>query len=755
MDLLNKNINNNSGNFENTQVSAIKFMENNIGDIKKDSIEFNNQKHLIENNTTDYLQELNYQNNIKKEHNNNNNKYNEEVSNSLRMSDYRINNSDTIINGKNISNKLIFPKTYDSYIEYLYSKSINPINTQVFVKNNIYNFDSNNSIVTTDKNIEGIKLADNSLEFTEESDILNIIFDNKNNFITENDLISLSGISNSTVTLNLKLIFENNSTLVIIDSSPNFSTKISFINVYINFQFDTDKEYFENIPIQIINKTYQINIDVFNGQLKMNFNLPIPFYSESVYNNKFEGICTMTLFNVGNYPTNLLNTGTPQTNNNILPYLNVHSSSSSGIQIKLKGLLSANNIFSTGIQDNNKFYTGTNVTLNKVYYNNNNTPSNEYYFDLGENINNVCSLSISSSEIPNVEYNITLLNNKFYWNNISESTLYCITLEQGNYSYHNLKNEMQNQISKIKRTNINNLKQYQYNIINIDFDEYNNTSYFQSYNIFNLPKSLENLKVIIDHIQYEITISHQNHNLKKGDKIFIYESLDYYYIDKKYINTLDGHIITSIINNNSYIITITNINKILYDIHNNNNKTGGYSLKIKSPNSISLDFSSNDNFGDLMGFIYTGTQFAVTPFSSSSIDYIITNKQPYAFNANDTLIFNNINIPDKIFKQIHNNYILLKLSVENNKIQVGTTETFFYKFITLNNTNKYYSNTFVDEPVVIYPPIINLSSLTLSWCYPDGTSFDFYGNKFSLSFNISNINNYPQNTNIDPHLSRI
>lgn len=752
----NRNINNNNNvntfDTENTQVASIKFMENNVGTVKNDTQEFNNQKYLIQNNTTDYLQDLNYQNNIQKNRDDNNNKYNEQINNELRMDNFRINNSDTIVDGKNISNKLIFPKSYDPYIEYLYSKSINPINTQVSIKNRIYNLDSDNAIQFNDKNIDIIKLEKNTLEFTEGSDLLNIYFDNTNNRITENDIVSLSGIANSKVLINLKLIFNNNSNKVIIDNFPNFTNKINFINVYINFKLHTDQLYFQNIPLQVINKTYQMNINNYNGQLKMSFILPILFYSENVYNNIFETTCTMTLFNVGNYPTNLLNTGIPQSVNNILPYFNVHNSNSQGIQIQLKGNISVNNIFSTGEQSGNKYYTGSNVTLSTVYHNNN-TSTEEYYFKFGENINNVCSLSIASSEIPNINSNITSLNNKFYWNNITESTIYNIEIDAGNYSYANLKKEMERKISQVKRTNINNLKQYEYNNIDISFDEYNNTSYFKSYNLFYNPESLKDIFQIIENIQYDITISHFNHNLNIGDTIFISDSLDFYFIDKKYINTIDGHIITNIVNNNSYKISIININKIIYDT--NIIQNGGFSLKIKSPNSISLNFSYSDTFGDLMGFGNIGNQFSITPFSSSDTQYIITNKQSYSFNVDNTMILNDLSVPDKFFKNNYTNYILLELSIENKKIQAGTTNSYFYKFHTPNENTGYYLNTFINEPIVINPPISKLSSVYLSWHYPDGSSVNFNGNKFSLSLNISEVNNHPENTNINENLGKI
>jgi len=754
IDRKNRNINkeNNSDSLSNTQVSSIKFMENNIGTIKDDKEEFNNQRYLIRNNTTPYLQDLNYQNNIQRERDNNE-KYNEQVSEDLRNLNYRINNSDVVIDGINLSNKLVYPKTYDNYIEYLENKSIRPIDTVVLTEHQIFNFDSDNAIPTTDKVNNKIKLLDNSLEFTNNSDILKINFDNSNEEINTNDLITLNGISNSRVNVKVKLIFKNDSSEVIIDNNPNFLYKIGFLNIFINFNFVTEEKTFQNIPLQVLNRTYNINIKEYNGQLKMYYKLPITFYSDSVYTNTFEEICTLTFFNIGNYPTNLLNSGLPQNQNNLLPFLNVYDSNKSGIKIKLKGNMSINNNFSTGVEQGDYFFTGSNVTLNKVYFNNDNKISNEYYFDLGKNINNVCSISVISSEIPNTIYNITNLNNKFYWNNLSETNLYTITLTQGDYNYEQLKTEMEKLISKTKRTNVNPLKQYEYNIIEINFDDFNNTSYFKSYNIFYLPQCIKKVIPIIENISYSLIISHNDHNLKKGDRIFITDSLDVYFIDSSYINSKDGHIITSIINTDSYTININNINKIPYDT--NITQEGGFSIKIKSPNSISLNFSFDNTFGDLMGFFYVGNEFAITPFSSSDTDYIITNQQNYAYNSNSSLILNGFNLPTKTFKNSHQNYILLKILDTNINFQVGNNQNYFYKFQTPIQSEKYYFNTFVDQPIVINPPLKKLSSLYFSWIYPDSTPVNFGRSKFSLSLKITTINNHPENTLINDDLAKI
>ena len=755
----NRNINkqNNETSTQNTQTVGIKFMEDYIGNYTDDphsKEHFINQKYLIRNNTTKYQEDINYNNKLRKNRHEND-EYNKLESDKLRMTDYRINASQTIIDNKNLSNPLIYPEYYDEYFEYLAKKSITPINNRVVVIDRIFNLDSNNATQTQDKTEQNIPLNDNSLQFTDGSDRLKIHFDNSNGTLETDDLISLSGVSNSSVTIsNLHFNFEIGSSTVIIDTNPNFTELINFIPVYINFKLITNDSYFQNIPIQILNRTYKINISEYNGQPRMSIKIPILFYSESVYNTTLVSTTTLTLFNVGNYPTNLLNTSsdTESQENALLPFFNVNHSTDKYIEIVLKGNVSVNNNFLTGIEDGNSFYTGKNLTMNKIMFDNNNSLNNEYYFELGKNVTNICLMTIESSELPNINYNINSSNNKFYWNNLADSTLYSITLDVGNYSYPELKKEMEEQISKVKKTNILVDLQYEYNIIEVNFNESNETSSFKSFNLFYFVKPFKKIKPIYeDNNSFGIEIFHPNHNLDVGDRIFISNSIDYFTIDASYINNTSGHVINKVINKDLYLIIINNVNEIS-DVGDTG---GGNSIKLRSPNSISLNFSFDNTFGALMGFSNPGSQFSVTPFSSSSNDYTITNKQQYSYDISGTLIVNKINSPEKFFKNNYSNYILLKINTYNDKIQTGTKDLYFYKFQTPRINKDYIFNSFINEPIIFDPPLPNMSSLCLSWIYPDGSDVNFYGKDFSLSIKITKINNLPKNTDLNSNISRI
>jgi hypothetical protein len=754
---INKNTNINAdidnSTSQDTQTSGVKFMEKYIGNDKNDEKHFLNQKYLIQNNTTSYLEDLNYNSKINKNRFEND-KYNEQVNSELRKSDYRINTSETVVDNINLSNPVIYPREYDEYFEYLSKKSINSIDTRVVVSNIIYNLDSNNSIKTQDKTIQNIPINDNSLQFTNGSDKLKINFDNSKYILKENDMISLSGVSNSTITINnLNFIFKNNSDEVIIDIAPNFNRTINYLPVYINFQLETTDKYFQNIPLQILNRTHKINIVKYNGISRMSITIPILFYSENVYNINYISNCVLTLFSIGNYPTNLLNTSiNTETNlNSLLPFFVIENVTKKYIEIQLKGNVSINNNFTTGIEKGDSIFTGSNITLNKISFDNNNIVGGEYYFELGENVKNVASMSIDSSELPNINYNINSTNNKFYWSNLTDENSYNIEINVGNYTYPQLKTEIEDKVSKVKRNGINGKNQHEYNIIVVDFDISNETSYFTSANIFYFMKPFKKLISIQDVNNYYIEIYHPNHNLKSGDRIFIFNSLDYYVISNLYINTIEGHLIEYIINQNTYTILISNINPIT-DVGDTG---GGNSINLKCPNSFSLNFSYTDTFGDLMGFANTGMQFSITQYSSSINKYIITNKQPYSYNVDDALLINQINSPNRFFKNNYKSYILLKVNTFNIKNQSGTKIQYFYKFQLPITENNNILNTFVNEPIIFDPPIPSLSSLNLSWVYPDGTDVNFYGKNFSMSIKLTTISNSPQNTNLNSNLGRI
>lgn len=118
-------------------LSNINFIEKHIGGNNDDKLDnFNEQMNIIDNEKTDYNMMIDYYNKMERDKNKNSN-YTERLDNEQSATIYRINNFPTYIDDVNYSNPIIYPKEYDPYFNYLNSKNIKPINTQVVKKKNI------------------------------------------------------------------------------------------------------------------------------------------------------------------------------------------------------------------------------------------------------------------------------------------------------------------------------------------------------------------------------------------------------------------------------------------------------------------------------------------------------------------------------------------------------------------------------------------------------------------------------------------
>lgn len=762
----------------------IKFVEQHIGGSNDDSLSnFNNQTNIIKNNTNDYERIINYFNKIERDKNINNN-YEERIDNEQHTTPYRINNFATYVEDVNYSNPPIYPKEYDMYFEYLQKKNLNSINTQVVKQKEFINIDSTYRNTQTFLNIEKyINLEDYSLEFNNEKNYFKIYLEKANEKFEKNNYIILRGYQNyNNYYENMIFFFTNGSNRVVIDLKPNFITNIPYYDILIKISGvkNEDSLYWKNIPINLINELHKVYIINENNDYRLYFELPINFYSENELDKNLISECNITFLNIGNYPINLINANTPITTNNLGNYLIISEITDSYIQVLLSGIISINNnIHLDGIWENSVFKTGKNIQIGKINSFIQGFPNpNNYTVNLNKTYNNVASLKIVSSEIPNVQKNITAIendvntinsttdvnlkyiqnqNNKLYWQNIDDVGIYFIELIPGFYSYDELKKTIEETASKVPRNTINlNSNVYGYNTLTVDFDIEKNLSKFNLYNIYILPNCFENLYENIDTEKknsYTIRIIQSNHNFKKGDKIFITDSTDYYFINKDYINTIKGHIITNVVNNNFYDITIDNINKI-DDV---GNTKGGYTIKIKSYAIFRMFFNFKDTFGKLIGFRLTGEEYSITNYSNLFNNYTITNLQKYYYDISEVLIVNGNITPFDIYTNFSSQttrYILLLLNGVNlNNTPNGPS--YFYKFLLNGQPNTYLYNSFVNSPIFINPPIKALTQLNFTFINPDGGLVNFGNLNHSFTLEITTLNNLPENTNLTTYMARM
>lgn len=775
-------------------LSNINFIEKHIGGNNDDKLDnFNEQMNIIDNEKTDYNMMIDYYNKMERDKNKNSN-YTERLDNEQSATIYRINNFPTYIDDVNYSNPIIYPKEYDPYFNYLNSKNIKPINTQVVKKKEYLNIDSANRISTSSLNIgKYLSVKDYGLEFKTNTNNIKIHLNSpiNNEEINLNDYIILRGFkSYVNYYENLNFFFTNDSSVVTIDIKPNFIESISYTNITIVIEglgTNDTSEYWKNIPYQLLNGLQKVYISTTNLNSRLSFNLPINFYSVNQNDNVLISPCKITFNCLGNYPINLINANTPLTTLNLSNYLTVFDIKDDYIEVALSNTLSLNNnIQLDGYWKNDSFFTGKNVQIGKIEgFVQSYESANNFAIFLNKTYVNVAEIKIISSELPNVQININgyssqkknkdsithlsstvntnlnmsyleKTNNKLYWQNILDEGIYYIELNTGNYSYVLLKEIIEQKVSKIKRKPIfPNKYLSDYNYMEVQFIEEINESRFIMYDIYNLPNCFTEFTNISTSTKntFKIKIFCPQHNLKIGDIVYISNSIDYYIIDKKYINSIDGLFVSNVLSDEYFEITISNINPI-EDV---GDTKGGFNIQLKKYAIFRLYFNFEDTFGDLIGFIFVGYSSSITNYSNLFPNYTITNKEPYYNNVGSILIVNN-NLPQQnlianFTNEQYTYLLLLADGLNNNNNPNGPA--YFYKFLINQPPGKYLYNTFVNSPVYFNPPIRNLNELKLTLVYPDGSLVNIGNLNYSLTFEITVLNNLPENTNINTNMSRI
>ena len=681
----------------------IKFINKRAGGKNDDSDE-------ILKTQLDVIKSINLEHDFKTNTNDNNN------------TNYRINNSKTILDEKvNISNPSIIPEKYDLYFNnYLFNKNLNTINNRIIQQYNYVNIDSR--IVQTYLNSNYFTLEKNPLTLKNN---VNILYIKVQDSILQNfkigDKITLQGITPPTTSLNVSFTFTTYSSIVKTSIPFNYLYNSKFSNSLIEFKnIIYPSDYFYNIPTNALNNTF--NSLIHENQLS--FKLPFEFYSTNP-TETFTSYCTVLFNSIGNIQITYLNAYQPFGKYNLTSYHTITNIENNTIEVNIPEfpclIIPSLNFGDTNIQIGNI----TETFINSNY---------EYLYEFNKKFFNVASIKIISSEIniystDNKNITITTKNNKFYWSFFNENTeTYNITIRSGVYSYDSLKTYMQDEIN-------NKLQNKQ---VELNFNSSSLYFTFKFLNVINNPLCLVGLT--ITGTTYQLKIYYEKHTLDVGDEIVIKNSLDYYTLSKDYINQ-------------KHIITLTEENYIYVDILYVNpitdvgNTYGGNGIIIISPISAKLYFNYENTIGEELYFLNVGSDYAITPFSSKTNDYTITNQQPYLYNISPDFTFDNFNL--------NTSYVLLKIEGLNFSYN-PFNENYFYKFQTQKTIlNDVLFNTFVDAPLYCNPPLEELQRLRISFISPTGTPLNFKIFNYSLTLEIVTIQNASENTHINTQIGRI
>jgi hypothetical protein len=763
----------------------INFMESHVGgDLNDSNTEFASQRDIIQSKNNLYLDLLDDTNNllrnkdIQNANNNPNNKSSEYIQEKRKeyySKDSRINNFPTVINDEiNVSNPIIYPKEYDPYFEYLSKKAIKSTDTQVIQKKTIVNVDSVNRQIDSVMNVDSyIQLGNNPLVFTNGTNTIKIALTNANNKFIVGDQFTLQGFNFYTISYKfVNFYFTNGTNQVIIDITPNYITNIPYYNVLIEISGTSynGTKYFKNIPLSVINDIQTVQLYTTpSNEIKFTFTIPMNFYTDNVTANVLSSPCIIKYYFIGNYPINYVNSGVPTSLYNLNEYLLVDSVDSNYITTRLTNTLSLINSNSMQISGNwlnaTTFETGgSNIQIGRISNINYGYPSPSNYKIPFKRIDNVVCIKMKSSEIPNTNklvYNITntttnisYTNNILYWDNALDepNIIYTITIPPGNYTSSDLASVMENLISQVPRIILNS-NIVPLNNIKININQSTNITQMTSYNLYKLPNCITNLETSSDMLTWILTINHPYHNQNVGSKITIQNAINYKNIDNKYIN--GTQIITQVMGNDFYQITLKNINPLEYYTGGN----GGYSITISTLNSFKLYFDKSDTIGDVLGFKNVGRPGSITPYSSANNNFTIDNSQPYIYGTENILIVNN----NKQNVQVSNDfnfdvgkYLLLvcKNQALNQCLNPNNVE-YFYKIQLAGSPGTYMFNTFVDNPIYFNPPIKYIEDFDFKFLTEVGTDFEFYGIDNSMTFEITSIVNNPENTNLSTFVARI
>lgn len=680
----------------------------------------------------------------------------------------RFGNSNLNVDNFYFSNPIIYPESPDLYFEYIQQKNLKSINTQMVTKIETFNIDSYFRTKTDNIVIdfyEPLKLQ--SLIFTNNTNRFSITVNDSSKYKI-NDTIILQGFTSYIIPYNtINIFFNNKSNLVSLDVKANFNFFLPLVDVYINITGVTNKDnYFKNIPLAIINKQHKI---ILTSDNYLSFNLPITFYTDNTTDSTLISSCKIEYLSIGNYPINLINANLPFSRYNLLPYQTINDIIDNNLIIKLQSNISINNNIELSDSDwiDNKFVTGnSSIQIGRILNINTGFPtSSSFIYYLPKIIKNIVSVKMISSEIPNTYKNIFVkinkTNNKLYWDVYVDNNLepYFISLDNGNYDFPTLKYYIELKAAQVSRifSDKDNKNNYSNNIIKVNFNQNFGTSTFSSFSKYILPQCLlkldnNNNTSLTKISSYLITIKQETHNFSVGQIIYIENSLDFFEIPASYINKIDGHIIINVINNDQYQIKLDYVNIIIPN--KDTIPGGGFAITILTKNSFRLLFDKPDTFGDLIGFRNIGNSLAITPYSNMDNNYDIINTQLYIYGGLENNISNNLLIQTNILNTYRYKYILLTCKGLNNCISSNNI-SYFYKIELDNFTIRdIFYNSFIYNPVFFYPCLDQLETLEFKFIDPFGHEVDFYNldNSFTLVFTC--LENFPENTNLNPKVAK-
>lgn len=532
----------------------------------------------------------------------------------------------------------------------------------------------------------------------------------------------------------------------------------------------TTLSYLGTVPINTINTTSSIIVNydtstldptLVNELIAINpnyfipsnnvFFVDLPVTMTTTYNLKSYNY-TIEFDYIGGVPLSLINAAYPIGPDNLQGYNTIINVVTNGFYITVPTIA----LFS-------QIGGGISVNVAQISAINPGYPNpNSYNIDLGMTLHNIISVRLISSEFPNTETAITTSNNLIYWNDIDDGEyLYSIAVPPGNYTASDLITAMQNLFLTVPRINAStNLPAgySPYHYIRVTISQNTSQVVFASYKQFCEVEPIINISPPIAPIataanqtaeaqaQYTLTILQPGHGMRSpGLTILIQGAIATMGIPADVLNT--SHIVTTIIDQNTYTITLP---KCSFNLSaSRQNTMGGGAVNIFIPDLFRLRFDYPNTLGGVLGFRNPGNSNSYFAFA-----YTIANNDPYLFDTELNSFGQPTNITNNALQLSGNNYIVM---VANPLTTIDTNSPIknaFAKILLNDVPGKMLFNSFVNTVGFFVDPLNELSQLSVAFYDPGGTLYNFNGLNHSYTLEIITVNDIPEGTGINSNTGK-
>ena len=652
-----------------------------------------------------------------------------------------------------------------------YNKS-NIINNDMnIINNNLDNNNNNNKIRKTrihidsgyrnkiPKNIlSNIKyLVNNPLYFIKDSTEITIYCKDHNYQLDDRIVINnVKGkefnLSNALITsINdqyIKIYHENHNIIDLLSSQLYASIYITIKGVIGNKKNGT---FYNNIPINILNKKHLLYIKKEDGKFNNNYYyIKIPIIPD--FTDTYNDLINIYFHNINGIPISSINANFPITVDNINGYhiINkIYNNNFFSINIDYYSINNSNTSLINNINNNNynniinEGLGGDNINISKIIDYIEGYPYNNHYkINLNKNFYNVYRIDLVSTEIPNTEKTIRNYpkekqNNLLYWQILDDGEhIYKIEITPGYYNINTLSDELTNQINNTLRINSNiidsiksidnyyEITKYHRSTVNIDYKS--NVITFSMFNEISVDYAVETMEISSTSKYTRLKIIHPNHGLNIGDTIYLSNVLSFNKIPSLVLNT--SFKIVTIIDSSNYIINLPN--------YSNNGSltliTSGTANLIRYPVRFRLLFNKEGTIGNILGFKNVGDINSITPYN-----FDISNIDNYENSTNYDSIGNIIDNKYDININLNgDNYILLSIPLFKNSINIGNISNLFAKLFLIGPPNTVIYDSYVQ--ISNYLPIkeTSLNELELYFYDKDGYLYNFNNMEHSLTIEI-------------------